>query len=208
MSASPRPDVHLLLELFDTLHKEYVSGEPAVIAGGRDGKILKELLKARDRETLGELMRLYYRTADAYVLRRGFSIPGFKVQMPALVRRFATRRRAAKSSPPDPYWTPIREAIEALTTRHDFSTWFGDDLRPARVNPPELTLIAPDQDTIRWIGKHFSDVVRAALQSGGGAIWTLRFESADLPSGYVCLVITREREDQDKRCAKPVEKGT
>jgi hypothetical protein len=125
------PDVHVLLTEFDQLHRQYVHGAPADIVGDRDGGILKHELARRPIAALRILLRLYFELADDYVRRHGFTVPGFKGQMPRLL---ASREYRDDSSAQD----------GARETWHTFAMHLGISRHQSYVNYPNVTAAKSD----------------------------------------------------------------
>ncbi len=64
---------------------EYKTGLPGCINWGKDGKIIKELLKIYEYNTLRGLAIMFWRSTDKFILNSGYTIGVFKSQIQKLI---------------------------------------------------------------------------------------------------------------------------
>ena len=76
----PDPGVRTFIDFAHTTHQEEL-GAPLHVDGGKDGMIVKRLLKTYGLEALQRMWGKYLRDDDDWVRKNGISIGGFKVHI-------------------------------------------------------------------------------------------------------------------------------
>jgi len=88
----PNPDVRRFLYAYRTLFQEHTRrGEPPVIEWGKDGKLVKSLLKLYSYERLIDLLEQFFQSHDQWIRRTGYSLAAFKTVIGQLLVSEATR---------------------------------------------------------------------------------------------------------------------
>jgi len=67
------------LKLYAALFKQHTeAGDLPVISWGRDGKLIKDLLKVYSYERLEDLLRQFFASPDAWLRKRGYALGAFR----------------------------------------------------------------------------------------------------------------------------------
>lgn len=83
---TPNPDVRRFLQLYIDLFKQHTtSGDPPFIVWGKDGSLVKQLLKVYTYDRLAELLRAFFATKDPWVRKLGYSLGAFKAAITKLL---------------------------------------------------------------------------------------------------------------------------
>lgn len=90
-----------IVSYFCDKHKESTSF-PYKFNGGKDGKILTDLLKTYDAETMKKIIDWYFVTDDDFLLKAGYNIGMLKTAIPKYISSLNKSKQAPKAKR-DPY---------------------------------------------------------------------------------------------------------
>jgi len=96
-SEAPNPDVHRFLRHYRDIFRQHTThGEPPVIHWGKDGKIVKGLLKLYSYERLVDLLDQFFTSPDKWVRNSNYSLSAFRAIIGSLL---VTTDRSARCDP-------------------------------------------------------------------------------------------------------------
>lgn len=106
-SKPPNPDVKRFLQIYQkAFQRRSAYGEPPPLCWGKDGKLVKELLKTYPYERLVELLGQFFESGDPWIRRRGYSLDAFRAAIgPMLINKPRTSTHTSGR------WTHIREIL-------------------------------------------------------------------------------------------------
>lgn len=82
----PNPDVKRFLHTYIALFKQHTaSGDPPPIFWGKDGKLVKQLLKAYSYDRLVDLLRQFFHSDDEWIRKTTYSIGAFQAAIGKLL---------------------------------------------------------------------------------------------------------------------------
>ena len=114
----PNPDVRRFLYAYRRLFQQHTRrGEPPVIDWGKDGKLVKSLLRLYSYERLIDLLEQFFQSPDQWVRKTGYSLAAFKAVIGQLLTNEA-KRPPAHRDPMTVYTKGWSKAGEHLPARY------------------------------------------------------------------------------------------
>lgn len=105
----PNPDVKQFIHIYiETFKRHTASGDPPPIAWGKDGALVKQLLRVYSYDRLVDLLQQFFASDDTWIRKLGYSIGAFRASIPKLLvaeRVTATYRR----DPATRRWVKLHE---------------------------------------------------------------------------------------------------
>ncbi len=121
---SPNPAVKVFIDYFVQLVKEK-TGAPYSVNEGKDGKLVKNLLRDHPLDRLKELARSFFRSRDPFIEKSGFTIGVFSSQINTLAQKIS--RRDPQEGRTDDFLEKLEQA-QAQTGEVDVSQYRPDSL--------------------------------------------------------------------------------
>ncbi len=105
----PNPDVKRFLRTYIAIFKKHtISGDPPPISWGKDGKLVKDLLKVYAYDRLVDLLRQFFHSDDEWIRKTTYSIGAFQ----AAIGKLLVAERMTIIERRDPLtgrWVKVRE---------------------------------------------------------------------------------------------------
>jgi len=84
----PNPDVKRFLSVYRTMFQQHTThGEPPIIDWGKDGKLVKHLLKIYSYDRLVSLLQQFFDSPDEWIRKTGYSLAAFRAVIGSLLVR-------------------------------------------------------------------------------------------------------------------------